>query len=341
MSVQIKTPGKLMVAGEFAVLELYHKLIVMAVDRFVYVTVEESRANLLVLENFNLHDITWSYHNNVIVLSEASNRTSFVKAALQVTYDYLSEQGYELGPLKITVKSELDDKSGKKYGLGSSAAVVTAVVQGVLQSGLGYVPEEMLVFKLASIAHVIVQGNGSGADIAASSFGGVIEYASFQAEWLIEAYEKAESIVSFIESDWVYLSINQVKFLPDIKLMIGWTGNPASTGSLVNELLKMKQKDLAAYNTFLNESEAAVALFLEGLMEDRKELVFMAVEMNRKALSSIGKRAHVDIETEKLAILSELVKDKNGAGKLSGAGGGDCGIAFLPLEADESNLKSA
>src|SRR5699024_12131831 len=46
-------------------------------------------------------------------------------------------------PFSITVRSELDDEeTGAKYGLGSSAAVVTSVITAVLEKFLRYPPAE-------------------------------------------------------------------------------------------------------------------------------------------------------------------------------------------------------
>src|SRR5699024_3667043 len=137
--------------------------------------------------NYNLRKLSWFYKSGKIHMAKSSNATRSVEKELKITYDYLIENKYETTPIKLNIKSELEDSSGRKYGLGSSAAVVTSVVQAVLEK---FIPEQMskmLVFIIASLAHVITQGNGSGADIEASSFTGMIEYTSFQAEWLLKA----------------------------------------------------------------------------------------------------------------------------------------------------------
>ena len=55
----------------------------------------------------------------------------------------------------------------------------------------------------------------------------------------------------------------------------------------------------------------------------------------------MGNIAKVPIETEKLRKLRDEAVKLGGAGKLSGAGGGDCGIAFLPLDKDVDELYKA
>src|SRR5690625_4539050 len=109
MKIKVKTAGKLMVAGEFAVLELNYTLIVTAVNRFVYVTVEEGSHNTLTLEYYNLRKISWFYKSGKIHMAKSSNATRFVEQALKITYDYLIKNKYETTPINLNIKSELAD----------------------------------------------------------------------------------------------------------------------------------------------------------------------------------------------------------------------------------------
>lgn len=341
MAIEVKVPGKLMIAGEFAVLEPNYKLIVTAIDRFVYVSVRDATHSTLNLENFNLRNLSWFYKTGKIHMAKSSNATRFVEQAIKITYDYLIENNYKMTPIKLSVKSELADSSGRKYGLGSSAAVVTGVVQSLLEKFMPEKKTKMLTFKLASLAHVITQGNGSGADIAASSFTGILEYTSFQAEWLLKAYKESKSLTELINSDWKYLSIKELALPKSTQLAVGWTGSPASTGSLVKQLRKLKETNIIDYKVFLTSSKTAVDLLLKGIKSDNQVNIFTGIEMNREALSLVGKRANVKIETDKLYELSTVAKKFSGAGKLSGAGGGDCGIAFIPINSSKSELEYA
>lgn len=334
----IKVPGKLMIAGEFAVLEPNHKLVAMAVDRFVYASLLDSKENRVTLNNLDLIDASWSYKNKAVVISTDDPRARFVEFAMEMALNYLEEQSYSVEPFVLSIKSELDDESGVKYGLGSSAAVVTAVISVILTRYLPKPPAAELVFKLAAIAHVITQGNGSGADVAASSYGGVIEYTSFQAEWLIEAYNKKQSLTALIDQDWIYLSVKEITLPEELHILIGWTGSPASTSQLVNKISVLKTEERQKYEFFLNESESSVRTFLKGVQEKDPELILKGIEHNRQALSQMGKDARVEIETPLLKTLSDLAKQNSGAGKQSGAGGGDCGIAFLTSDKQRDQL---
>lgn len=332
-----------MIAGEFAVLEPYQKLIVMAVDRFVYVTINDQDKNELNLEDFKLNHLEWEYDQNLrqIKIASSDKRLRFVKDVLLITHEYLLEQNIIPKPFSLSVRSELDDQSGVKYGLGSSAAVVTAVVTAILTKHLPENPPKELIFKLAAIAHVKTQGNGSGADIAASTYGGLLEYASFQADWLTKQYSKKIRLTELVEMKWKYLSIKRLSLPEQVNIYVGWTGKPASTASLVSQLLKLRETNLKQFEQFLQRSREAVNDILQGIEESNIPQLFSGIEKNRQALATVGKQANVEIETNLLYQLSQVAKKYNGAGKLSGAGGGDCGIAFVLNEQSKNELYTA
>ncbi len=330
-----------MVAGEFAVLEPNQQLVVMAVNRFVYTKVKKAPVNKLHLVNFNMYNLKFSHYQNKFSMKKRNNGTRFVESALEITYTYLYEKGIKVSPIEISVRSELDDKSGKKYGLGSSAAVVTSVVEAVLTYFLPKKPAPLIVFKLAALAHVKTQGNGSGADVAASAYGGLILYKSFQAEWLLDKYHSAPNLLSVIEVFWEYLSIAQLKEVDELYLAVGWTGSPASTKSLVSEIKKLKELNPDKYWAFIKESESAVAGFVQGIETGNKDLIYTNLNKNRRALAELGRQANVNIETPALNRLSKLARENEGAGKLSGAGGGDCGIAFFTQPLKVPKVKQA
>lgn len=328
-----------MVAGEYAVLEPEQSLIVMAVNRYVYTTIEDHDEYLFTSEDFKLFNLKFHYENGRITFENYSPRLRFVTVAMATTLTYLKQIGINITPFSITVRSELaDHESGAKYGLGSSAAVTTGIVSALLEKFLSKKLEREIIFKLAAIAHVRTQGSGSGADIAASTFGGVLHYRSFQAEWLKEQLKKVRSVKKIVHSKWDYLLIEEVTFPTHVAIYIGWTGKPASTSNLVSQIAHMKNKDHKPYDHFLSESKIAVETILRGMNENDAELFYEGIKRNKNALAFLGDVSNVAIETKKLKQLSLSAERLGGAGKLSGAGGGDCGIAFLNKETDETIL---
>lgn len=329
-----------MVAGEFAVLEPHYDSIVMAVNRFVYATLEISEENKLTLENFNLRNLSWTYEENHVHMGPHDSRNRFVKNAMAIALKFIEEHNIKVQPFSLTIKSELDDESGIKYGLGSSAAVVTAVITVILKKFLPNQAGEDTIFKLSAISHIKTQGNGSGADVAASTYGGMLTYASFQADWLKDAYEKSERLTDLVAMNWPYLSIQRMELPPeDLQLCVGWTGNPASTARLVDKILTLKMDQPNVYDQFLEESERAVRTFMDGLKRRDILLLFEGMMLNRKALSDVGEAAQANIETPLLRQLCDLAEQTDGAGKPSGAGGGDCGIALVASGEKAEKLK--
>ncbi|WP_245183578.1 phosphomevalonate kinase [Lentibacillus salicampi] len=337
----VKVPGKLMIAGEFAVLEQYQKLVVMAVDRFVYATLKEHSDNRLTLETFDLNDMAWDFESNAVHIKTEDTRVQFVEEAMTIVYTYLSENNIAPAPFHLSIRSELDDVSGRKYGLGSSAAVVTSVVAAMLHQFLPQAPSEKLIFKLAAISHVKTQGSGSGADVAASSYGGWLEYASPQADWLKDAYWQSTTITELVAADWPYFSVQPIKLPNQLYMCIGWTGSPASTHNLVQGIKKLNLDHPSLYKQFLTNSAQAVETFLNGMYQGAPGLVIEGTKRNRKALATVGRQAGVEIETPQLKTLCDLAESFGGAGKPSGAGGGDCGIAFMPSREKAEELMSA
>jgi len=334
----IKTPGKLMIAGEFAVLVPYQRIVVMAVNRFVYTTIQSSQDNMLSLENFNL-ELEWDYVNQKIHIHSDDKRKTFVENAMTTVYTYLWENDIPVTPVHISVRSELNDASGLKYGLGSSAAVVTSVIYAILKKFLPTDPPLSLIFKLASITHVRTQGNGSGADVAASTYGGVLAYTSFQAEWLKKAIETTGSITELVHKDWIYWSVKPIHLPENVQVCIGWTGTPASTSKLVSHVLALRESNPAAFEAFIKRSDMAVMMFLQGAKTGHFPELFRGIKMNRQALVDVGHAADTIIETPLLSALSDMAEQYGGAGKSSGAGAGDCGIAFLPPEINAEEME--
>lgn len=337
----IKVPGKLMMAGEFAVLEPYQNLAVMAVDRFVYTTWEPSERNRITLKDFDLNDLTWEYIRDKVTIQSADERVHFVEDAMTIAFRYLQESGITPDTFELTIKSELDDASGIKYGLGSSAAVVTSVMTAILKKYLPEDPTAALIFKLAAISHVKTQGNGSGADVAASSYGGILHYSSFQAEWLKAAFAAADTLTELLKMDWTYLSVKPIQIPENIYICVGWTGKPASTGKLVDRILNLKKTNLTLFEEFLATSAEAVQNILTGMETGNIPLLLEGVKRNRQALATVGQHAATPIETPLLGTLCDLAVQYGGAGKPSGAGGGDCGIAFMPTKEKADALMKA
>ena len=321
-----RTPGKLFVAGEYAITERNQDSIVVAVDRYLSVDVQSAHSNRLDLLDLQLTDLRWKVKDGEVVFSKKDERLNFTKQVIETFMSYVGEHA----PVHIVVTSDLDDHSGKKYGLGSSAAFSVALLTALLKFSdrSELIDDQLTIYKLASVAHFKAQGNGSCADIAASTYGGWLNYRSFDRQWLIDQLEQDQSVERIVDSDWPGLKIVPLNHPDELEFLVGWTQETAKTGPMVAKVHQLKSEQPEIYQSFLDTSQQAVEKMIRGFETADVEQIFAGMRENRTALKEIGVAAQVSIETPRLTNLIESVSSF-GAAKTSGAGGGDCGVAFV------------
>ncbi|MGD0678056.1 MAG: hypothetical protein ABSC94_21805 [Polyangiaceae bacterium] len=155
--MRVRAPGKLVLTGAYAVLD-GAPAIVAAVDR--YAVADPSRV--------------------------ADCPIAEVRAAL----------GDEAAP-EVDLRA-LQDPAGRKLGLGSSAAGVVAAL-AAKELARGGDPRDPRVrdriFRSARAAHARVQSGGSGLDVAASVYGGVLRYQLVANEPAIRPVKLARELV--------------------------------------------------------------------------------------------------------------------------------------------------
>ena len=166
--VVASAPGKIILCGEYAVLDGAAALC-LAVDRRAIVRLASTAARASKVRAPGYSDvagvftsrqseITWESGGEDFSLFEHVWRSAgvFPEESLEITLD---------------TSAFRDAASGKKIGVGSSAALTVALARALESQGGGNTLE------VAQRAHRNFQGGrGSGADIACSHLGGVIEY---------------------------------------------------------------------------------------------------------------------------------------------------------------------
>nr|WP_080968718.1 type 2 isopentenyl-diphosphate Delta-isomerase [Gardnerella vaginalis] len=275
----------------------------------------------------------------------------FARETKEVKNVLLDEGNPAINLYNLQIESDLDDKkTGKKYGLGSSAAVTVAAVRALCKwYGLTLTTPELC--KLAIIASSLVKKSGSGGDVAASAYGGWVMYRAYNREWLeaeIEMIESGDSSLhKLLRKKWPRFEVKRLKVGAGLRLLVGWTGNPASSAELVGSVKAgVKAGDLTAHNPsktsaktyaktyedFCVQSEKCVQKIANALENGNIDALLSGFAQNRALLKDLGEITGTLIETPKLTRLIEVA---NGAGlpsKTSGAGGGDCGIAIARAE---------
>lgn len=276
---------------------------------------------------------------------------NFARETKEVKNVLLDEGKPAINLYNLRIESDLDDKkTGKKYGLGSSAAVTVAAVRALCKwYGLTLTTPELC--KLAIIASSLVKKSGSGGDVAASTYGGWVMYRAYNREWLeaeIEMIESGDSSLhKLLRKKWPRFEVKRLKVGAGLRLLVGWTGNPASSAELVGSVKAgVKAGDLTAHNPaktsakayaktyedFCVQSEKCVQKIANALENGDIDALLSGFARNRALLKDLGEITGTLIETPKLTRLIEVA---NGAGlpaKTSGAGGGDCGIAIARAE---------
>ncbi|WP_179395693.1 phosphomevalonate kinase [Lacticaseibacillus absianus] len=338
--VTAQAPGKLYVAGEYAVVETGYPAIIVALNQFVTVTVERMPTyGSIVSKQYQENSLMWSRNGDEMVFDNRDNPFHYILSAIRLTEQYAREQGKPLGLYRLFVDSDLDSLDGKKYGLGSSAAVTVATVKALnLFYGLGMTSDQL--YKLAAIAHLDIQGNGSLGDIAASVYGGWIAYQSFDKDWLA-AERRQHSLGELLVMDWPQLSIELLTAPDAMRLLIGWTGSPASTSRLVDKIAIAKAQRRADYQRFLAESRETIQRMIAGFRAGSLAQIQAGVRTNRQLLQRLAEFSGVEIETPLLRQMCDSAEQIGGAAKSSGAGGGDCGIVLIDAQIETDALLQA
>ena len=342
VTITSKAPGKLFIAGEYAVVEAGHGAIVAAVSRYLTVTIDKATSvgTLTSTQNPNVV-VEWT-RKGVLFQAKEDHPYKLVEEAILASEQYVRESGKATDALySLSITSELDDtKRGIKYGLGSSGAVVVATIQAVLD--FYETPRTpLLVYKLSVLTNLRLSKRGSFGDIAASSFGGMVYYTSPDRSDLLK-HLQSNSIKAICDADWKDLTTLRLPEIPNFTLLVGWTGQVAITDSLIQATEKKRkvETDSAFYKEFLAKSHAIV----QGLQNawNRQDIPALqeGIRANRALLNEFAQEMQLEIETPALQTLCDIAEQNGACAKTSGAGGGDCGICFTQNETQRQQIET-
>ncbi|MFC2143342.1 phosphomevalonate kinase [Candidatus Aenigmatarchaeota archaeon] len=347
--IHVSAPGKLFLSGEWAILEVGNRGMVAAVDKRVHSKIEEAHEYSINIKDFDIKDLRFDFVDNKVTFStdvmEIKDKIKFIKESIEVALRYITENGKGLKKFKIETWGELSqivvDGEAKKIGFGSSAASVVAVVTSVLKlHDMNYTEDE--IYKLSTIVHYYAQGKiGSAFDVAASTYGGVFVYSRFDPKWLEGKMKENILLKNIVNDKWPGFVAEKLEVPNEFILLVGWTKKSASTSAMVKQLNQWRDNNKEKYDKqFERIALSAIGTISTWKGNDRNEL-FRHLKENETLLKDLGEMSGVDIETGDLKKLSEAAFENGGAGKLSGAGGGDCGIAICYDKATANKIKDA
>lgn len=286
-------PGKVVIAGEYAVLH-GAPAISMAVDRRSRVTVSPGSESTSSLETLGYRDgRRWFRQSGGAVdwLENASpgGGLELFEAVLAETHCKAS------GPMDYLIDSSAfaDRDTGLKYGFGSSAAVAVALTAACLGPG------DNRISTLAGRAHRrFQQGSGSGIDIATSVHGGVIR---FQRGAEVEAMSWPQGL----------------------EARILWSGASASTGEKIRGLGTEDASEVARKlaDAAQNVCDCWKAGDPSAVLSALADFVDRLADFDASKARGIFEAGHAELVQEARAF-NDLVY------KPCGAGGGDVGMAF-------------
>jgi phosphomevalonate kinase len=198
---------------------------------------------------------------------------------------------------------------GGKLGIGSSAAVAAVAVGASLDAaGVDPAGEPDRVFALAERAHRAAQGGrGSGGDVAAAVFGGVLAYARPEG-----GRPRVEALGG-----------------SPLEIVVFAAGAPRATVDGIRAVEGLAARDPDRHRDRMSALAAAAEAFRRGWQAANAEAVIAAARAAGDALAELGRDAELDIWTEPVRAAATLARELGGAAKPSGAGGGDVGVAFL------------
>ena len=206
-------------------------------------------------------------------------------------------------PPEVDVQ-QLRDASGRKLGLGSSAAAVVAAV-GWRALSRGEDPRLPIVrsriFRASRAAHARVQSGGSGVDVAASVHGGALRYALSDSGAVVRALEPPADLI----------------------LRVYFSGTSARTSDLLRLVDRHRGRDPKArvFADLRDRAEQASEAFASPAGR------FVAAARSfGDALDALGSAADVPIVPPAFRDLARAAEVEGGAFLPSGAGGGDVGV---------------
>ncbi|MFD4374835.1 phosphomevalonate kinase [Streptomyces sp. NPDC058486] len=339
-TVTRRAPGKLFIAGEYAVTEPGRHAVLMAVDRYVTVTVSGlpvdaagCPADIVVVSDLSPEPLRLRRAGGGLQGCDppdeqrAATELAHVVSAIETVDQWWRQRRFPRPRVLVCVTSTLHD-NGLKLGLGSSGAVTVATVAALAAyEGRNLPPETQ--YRLAILAQAKLDPLGSGGDVAASAFGGWIAYQAPDRAAVLQI-ARGHGIDRALRTQWPGLAINRLPPPSGATLQVGWTRDAASTAAVLSSLRTREWGGSPSHRTFLADSDACARGTATALRMRDPRLLVEWVRIARLVLTGLDQELGLGIFTDALTALCEAAEEAGGAGKPSGAGGGDCGIALIP-----------
>eukprot|EP01040_Poterioochromonas_malhamensis_P007562 gene7562-8164_t len=361
--IRVSSPGKVLVAGGYLVLETPNIGISISITSRFYATVHQTNdfdgRNVEIIVDSPQFRKQFQYIYDLLTqelscISKEAN--AFIETCIRETMVYISQQHHAVSkrlqifleadndfysfsefltkqrlPLTSASLLELpkcavpDGEEIAKTGLGSSAALTTSLVSGLLvsfgiiQAHPHLTPHDCrIVHNLAQIVHCKAQGKiGSGFDVATAIYG-TIAYSRFNPQilenYLKEPLPSSNLLAQLVDSSQLNQKVAPFQLPLGIDIMLGDVSGGSSSVSMAKQVLAWKGENpaisLPLWNRLGEVNNQIYELFEELNKLSQVEASFpdLLHELSRLNASDWSKKKSHNI-VGKFAALRELFQD--------------------------------
>ncbi len=282
MTIRSTAPGKLILLGEHAVV-YGHPCIITAVGQAIHAEVAVNNTS------------------EDLVIAPQVAKTDFIDELVKyMKKKYNIQQG-----IRIETHADFSDQTG----LGSSSAATVVACKGInALFNLGLSQQE--IFNICFETVVMVQGSGSGADIASAVY---------------------EGTVYFQNKGEIVESVN----CSDLQIVIGNTLHKASTRDYIQKVAKLREEKPHFVDSIFQGIAELVHQGRKQLEEKNYQKFGNIVNENQSLLHEL------EVSSDKLDSMIHAAREAGAFGaKLSGAGGGDNMFAVVSADTKKSVEKA-
>lgn len=210
-------------------------------------------------------------------------------------------------------------RSGRKLGLGASAAILVASLAAREADGGADLSDDRVrerLFARARAAHAQAQGGGSGVDVASSIHGGVIQYVMGS-------------------------PVKRVALPPGLRVDVFACANSARTSELRAEVDRLKKDDPAAHRDCMTELVTIANDAATAIQSSDASAFVDALRRTARGLARLGDAARVGIVPPGFDELEAIATREGASFSVAGAGGGDVAVRVGPDVPSRTFLKRA
>jgi mevalonate kinase len=279
-TVYASAPGSLMLLGEHAVLH-GRRALVCAIDRRISVELSPLDGDFV-----RIASDLGCYNGQLDRLADDPSFRFVLQAIRQ--HRARIPSGFAL---------KIESEFSADIGFGSSAAVTVAVHAALMRWTTSQTPmRKELFFQSLETVHA-VQGRGSGADLAAAVFGGVVAFCT--------------------KPEFQPLEVS-------LPLTAVYCGYKTPTPEVIEKVEQLRAADPAKYERIYSEIDASVGEALSSLRENDFPAFGKTIDRNQRLMDEMG------VNTPELhEIVAALQADPGICGaKISGSGLGDCAVGI-------------